>query len=289
LFDKIYRWVAVKDVKQLPVPSNVNLEIFSANIKIVFDKLPTDLGIRGFEIGIAHQLKADSDPSFYSSYGEIDTLRIISTSLDTFANISTNDLQLYLKYQGLNARDRTVLLRVRYLSDASYSPWSDGFYLFPWQIWNDESLKPKPSPTPTPSESLKKGELTNFDYEVDRDQFVFSFKDLSVYDKNVKYEVGYAYLKSATHSPYLFSSYEEPKVIKLLECKNFRVDIGELMNYLSVRYPKDGEGSLLVRVRATSENFLGDWYGNYFFRKESLQSYLNSVGNKTSSSRLWCG
>jgi hypothetical protein len=64
--------------------------------------------------------------------------------------------------------------------------------------------------------------------------------------------------------------------------------VDSLVEYLRSKYPNPDEGSLLVRIRAVSGDLKGDWFGDNFFRKQTLIAYQNSQ-NGVYIGKTWCG
>lgn len=287
-YDNLFRWNLEADLAPLPQPSNLDISLSGGVARLEFAKIDTDKELKAFEVGVAYLKAPDLSPELYASYSEIDSFTKSTNIADYSISIQLIELQRYLQKLGLVERDRSLLFRVRLLSNSATSPWSDGLYLLPWQVWNDVKLKPTPTPTPSPSQTFEKGDLDNFAVGVEKDVIVFSFEAKNPFTSSDQFEVAYAYLKGANSSPYSLAGYEDPKVVQTLQCTKFRIRVDEITNYLRLKYPKPEEGSLLVRVRTVSGNLKGDWFGNYFFTKQTLIAYQNSQSG-TYVGKAWCG
>jgi hypothetical protein len=285
-FDQYSRWYLEKDLLPLPELENLSYVISGDVAQFSFSRISSEQEVLAYELAVAFQKSSELPRNYYSSYSELEVIARTLTTSTTKIYIDLRKIQSYLEENKVLSKDRTVLVRVRSVSSGSTSPWDIGLYMFPWEVWNDESLKPKPTPSPTPTPTL--GTISQFNLNVEKNVLVFSFKNDHPLSNNDSYDVGYAYLKSAAEDPGYLSSYAEPIVVQTLQCSTFRVRIDEILNYLIAKYPKSDEGSLLVQVRARFDSKVGAWGGNYYFTKKTLIAYQNSI-NGTYLGKLWCG
>lgn len=144
------------------------------------------------------------------------------------------------------------------------------------------AIKPSPTPTPTPSPTFSISPVTNFSGTDNSSTIDFSFSPAQGNVSASNYEVGIAYLKTATSDQTLLSSYSDIEIYLNLGIRTiFAITPNQVREYLLGKSITSSDRTVMFFVRGTYGDTKGTWSRGIYLTPAQINRGTQSVPSPT--------